>query len=103
MGGAIAEGNMTPAAEFNIWADPEAAQVVFDAGLDVTMIGLDVTHLALTTPDVQERLRAVGAIGVVRRRPRRLLRRLPPRDVRLGRCPDPRRRRRRSCHQARAS
>ena len=44
MGGAIAEGNMTPAAEFNIWADPEAAQRVFHSGLDVTMIGLDVTH-----------------------------------------------------------
>ena len=44
MGGAIAEGNMTPAAEFNIWADPEAAQTVLDAPLDVTMIGLDVTQ-----------------------------------------------------------
>ena len=44
MGGAIAEGNMTPAAEFNIWADPEAAQAVFSSGLDVTMVGLDVTH-----------------------------------------------------------
>ena len=46
MGGAIAEGNMTPAAEFNIWADPEAAQAVFQAGIDTTMIGLDVTHRA---------------------------------------------------------
>ena len=64
MGGAAAEGNMTPAAEFNIWADPEAAQAVFHAGLDVTMIGLDVTHLALTTPAIQDRLRAVGTIGV---------------------------------------
>lgn len=63
MGGAVAEGNMTPAAEFNIWADPEAAQDVFHAGIDVTMIGLDVTHLALTTPAIQERLRAGGAIG----------------------------------------
>ena len=44
MGGSIAEGNITPAAEFNIWADPEAAQRVFQSGLDVTMIGLDVTH-----------------------------------------------------------
>ena len=63
MGGAAAEGNMTPAAEFNIWADPEAAQAVYHAGLDVTMIGLDVTHLALTTPAIQARLRAAGAIG----------------------------------------
>jgi pyrimidine-specific ribonucleoside hydrolase len=63
MGGAIAEGNMTPAAEFNIWADPEAAQAVFHAGIDTTMIGLDVTHRALTTPAFQERLRAAGTIG----------------------------------------
>jgi inosine-uridine nucleoside N-ribohydrolase len=47
MGGAIAEGNVTPAAEFNIWCDPEAAARVFGSGLDVTMIGLDVTHKAL--------------------------------------------------------
>jgi inosine-uridine nucleoside N-ribohydrolase len=64
MGGAIAEGNMTPAAEFNVWADPEAAQIVFDAALDVTMIGLDVTHKAITGPDVQRRLRESGSIGV---------------------------------------
>jgi inosine-uridine nucleoside N-ribohydrolase len=64
MGGAIAEGNMTPAAEFNVWADPEAAQIVFDAALDVTMIGLDVTHKAVTGPDVQLRLREAGSIGV---------------------------------------
>src|SRR6266540_4585516 len=47
MGGAIAEGNVTPAAEFNIWADPEAAARVFASGIDVTMVGLDVTHKAL--------------------------------------------------------
>jgi len=64
MGGAIAEGNMTPAAEFNIWADPEAAQIVFDAELDVTMIGLDVTHKAVTGPGVQRRLRETGRVGV---------------------------------------
>ncbi len=64
MGGAIAEGNMTPAAEFNIWADPEAAQIVFDAQVDVTMIGLDVTHKAVIGPDVQRRLREAGSIGV---------------------------------------
>ena len=64
MGGSIAEGNMTPAAEFNVWADPEAAQAVLDAPLDVTMIGLDVTHKAVTGPDVQRRLRDAGSIGV---------------------------------------
>jgi inosine-uridine nucleoside N-ribohydrolase len=64
MGGAIAEGNMTPAAEFNVWADPEAAQRVLHAGIDVTMIGLDVTHRAVTGPNVQSRLRTAGSIGV---------------------------------------
>src|SRR2546422_4105016 len=49
MGGAIAEGNVTPAAEFNIWCDPEAAARVFASGIDVTMVGLDVTHKALFT------------------------------------------------------
>jgi pyrimidine-specific ribonucleoside hydrolase len=63
MGGAIAEGNFTPAAEFNIWCDPEAAAVVFESGLDVTMIGLDVTHQALLGPAIEERLRASGRVG----------------------------------------
>ena len=47
MGGAIAEGNVTPAAEFNAFVDPEAAAIVFGSGIPVTMIGLDVTHKAL--------------------------------------------------------
>jgi inosine-uridine nucleoside N-ribohydrolase len=64
MGGAIAEGNMTPAAEFNVWADPEAAQAVLHADVDVTMIGLDVTHRAVTGADVQRRLREAGSIGI---------------------------------------
>jgi purine nucleosidase/pyrimidine-specific ribonucleoside hydrolase len=63
MGGAIAEGNVTPAAEFNVWVDPEAAARVFASGLDVTMIGLDVTHRALLTARHAERLRAAGRIG----------------------------------------
>ena len=63
MGGAIAEGNFTPAAEFNIWCDPEAATTVFGSGLDVTMMGLDVTHQALLGADVEERLRSAGRIG----------------------------------------
>src|SRR5919199_1656548 len=65
MGGAIAEGNVTPAAEFNIWADPEAARKVFDSGLDVTMVGLDVTHRALMRPEHAETLRAAGRVGEV--------------------------------------
>jgi inosine-uridine nucleoside N-ribohydrolase len=61
MGGAIAEGNVTPAAEFNIWADPEAAARVFASGLDVTMVGLDVTHKALFTSAHVGRL--AGRVG----------------------------------------
>jgi inosine-uridine nucleoside N-ribohydrolase len=63
MGGAIAEGNVTPAAEFNIYVDPEAAWRVFRSGLPVTMIGLDVTHKALLTDPRAERLRASGEVG----------------------------------------
>jgi inosine-uridine nucleoside N-ribohydrolase len=65
MGGAIAEGNVTPAAEFNIWADPEAAHRVFTSGLDVTMVGLDVTHRALVTPAHAGQLRESGRVGTV--------------------------------------
>ncbi len=63
MGGAIGEGNVTPAAEFNIWADPEAAHRVFTSGLDLTMVGLDVTHRALLTPAHAQRLARSGAAG----------------------------------------
>jgi inosine-uridine nucleoside N-ribohydrolase len=63
MGGAIAEGNITPAAEFNIWADPEAAARVFASGTDVTMVGLDVTHKALMTPAHADELRGAGRAG----------------------------------------
>jgi pyrimidine-specific ribonucleoside hydrolase len=65
MGGAIGEGNRTPAAEFNIWADPEAAQRVFVEGGDTTMIGLDVTHRALITDAHTERMRGAGRVGKV--------------------------------------
>jgi inosine-uridine nucleoside N-ribohydrolase len=65
MGGAIAEGNVTPAAEFNIWADPEAAARVFTSGIDLTMIGLDVTHKALFRPADSERLAATGRTGTL--------------------------------------
>ena len=63
MGGAIGEGNFTPAAEFNVWCDPEAAQRVFSSGLDVTMVGLDVTHKAILGPKEEKRLRSVGRVG----------------------------------------
>jgi purine nucleosidase len=52
MGGAIGEGNITPAAEFNIHVDPHAAEVVFEAGLPLVMHGLDVTGAPLHDPCV---------------------------------------------------
>jgi inosine-uridine nucleoside N-ribohydrolase len=63
MGGSIAEGNVTPAAEFNAFVDPEAAATVFASGIPITMVGLDVTHKALFTPDHAERLRDTGRAG----------------------------------------
>lgn len=59
MGGSAGRGNTTPAAEFNMYVDPEAAGIVLDSGLPVTMCGLDVTHQALATPDVLERLQSL--------------------------------------------
>jgi inosine-uridine nucleoside N-ribohydrolase len=63
MGGAIAEGNVTPSAEFNAWVDPEAAARVFRSRLDVTMVGLDVTNRAVLTPADADRLRPKGPVG----------------------------------------
>ena len=63
MGGSATRGNVTPAAEFNIWADPEAAAIVFAAGWRVTMAGLDVTHQALATAEVRDRMRGLGRLG----------------------------------------
>jgi inosine-uridine nucleoside N-ribohydrolase len=61
MGGAVIEpGNVTPTAEFNIWHDPEAADVVAASGVDFTMIGLDVTHRTRFTLDHLARLEAAG-------------------------------------------
>ncbi len=65
MGGSIGLGNTTPAAEFNVYVDPEAAREVFESGLPVTMSGLDVTHQAGAGPAERERLRSLGRIGVV--------------------------------------
>lgn len=61
MGGGFFEGgNVTPAAEFNIYVDPQAARVVFEAGIPITLIPLDCTHQALTTAQRVARFRAMG-------------------------------------------
>jgi len=66
MGGAYFEvGNITPAAEFNIYVDPEAAQIVFRSGAPITVMSLDVTHKALVTPARNDAFRALGTkVGV---------------------------------------
>jgi inosine-uridine nucleoside N-ribohydrolase len=56
MGGAVYDSNITPAAEFNIYVDPEAAKVVFGSGVPITMVGLDVTNKALFGFDYIEQL-----------------------------------------------
>ncbi|GAX06522.1 inosine-uridine preferring nucleoside hydrolase [Secundilactobacillus pentosiphilus] len=60
MGGAYGTGNFTPSAEFNIFADPEAAHVVFKSGAPIVMMGLDLTNQTICTPDVIERMEAIG-------------------------------------------
>jgi inosine-uridine nucleoside N-ribohydrolase len=60
MGGAIGLGNWTPAAEFNIYVDPEAASIVFGCGCPITMVGLEVTHQAQATIEVRQRIRALA-------------------------------------------
>jgi purine nucleosidase len=65
MGGSAGRGNVTPAAEYNMWADPEAAAVAFSAGWTVRMIGLDVTLQALATDAVRARLSSLGTLGSV--------------------------------------
>lgn len=59
MGGAAGIGNWTPAAEFNIYVDPEAADIVFKSGIPITMCGLDVTHEAQIMDEDIERIRAI--------------------------------------------
>jgi pyrimidine-specific ribonucleoside hydrolase len=60
MGGSLGAGNTTAAAEFNIWADPEAAAIVFESGIPIRMSGLDVTHQALVLPADIARLEGLG-------------------------------------------
>ncbi|WP_378080426.1 pyrimidine-specific ribonucleoside hydrolase RihA [Aeromonas bestiarum] len=60
MGGAAGAGNWTPAAEFNIYVDPEAADMVFKSGIPITMCGLDVTHEAQVMDEDIARVRAIA-------------------------------------------
>lgn len=61
MGGALREGgNITPSAEFNIYVDPHAAQIVFESGVPLVIFGLDVTHKVLSSKSVLARIKAVG-------------------------------------------
>jgi purine nucleosidase/pyrimidine-specific ribonucleoside hydrolase len=60
MGGSVGEGNTTVSAEFNVFADPEAAAIVFESGLPITMMGLDVTHQAVLYTPALKRLRGLG-------------------------------------------
>jgi purine nucleosidase len=62
MGGAYFEvGNITPAAEFNIYVDPEAAEIVFRSGVPIVMIPLDLTHKVLTLKSRTDKIRAIGS------------------------------------------
>ncbi len=66
MGGAVYDSNITPAAEFNIYVDPEAAAIVFESGLPITMVGLDVTNKAmLTFKDINEIENLAGPVSSV--------------------------------------
>lgn len=60
MGGAFGLGNYTPAAEFNVYADPEAAHVVFSSGLPIVMMGLDLTNQTIADMDIIQRMEAIG-------------------------------------------
>ena len=56
MGGSVSGGNMTSAAEFNVFTDPDAARIMYNSGIPIVMVGLDVTLKALLTKDTIEKL-----------------------------------------------
>ena len=60
MGGSLLWGNITAAAEFNIYCDPEAAAIVFESGVPITMVGLNVTMQVIATPERRAQIRAIG-------------------------------------------
>lgn len=63
MGGSISGGNMTSVAEFNVFTDPDAAAIMYNSGVPIVMVGLDVTLKALLTPATIEQLPALGETG----------------------------------------
>jgi pyrimidine-specific ribonucleoside hydrolase len=60
MGGSIGTGNVTPAAEYNIYADPDAAKIVFESGIHVTMVGLNVTLATVVTPEDNKKIKKIN-------------------------------------------
>ncbi|MDO4903183.1 MAG: ribonucleoside hydrolase RihC [Limosilactobacillus sp.] len=63
MGGSISGGNMTSAAEFNVFTDPDAARIMYNAGIPIVMVGLDVTLKALLTKDTIAKLATLNETG----------------------------------------
>lgn len=63
MGGTLSKGNMTSAAEFNVFTDPHAAKIMYDSGIPIVMVGLDVTLKALLTPETMDKLGRMGRSG----------------------------------------
>lgn len=63
MGGTLQEGNMTSAAEFNVFTDPDAARIMYASGVPIVMVGLDITLKALLTKDTMEKLETLGHAG----------------------------------------
>lgn len=63
MGGSISGGNMTSVAEFNVFTDPDAARIMYESGVPIVMVGLDITLKARLTPDTLDKLATLGKAG----------------------------------------